>query len=247
MALQAPATTDQGNHPRPSYDIESVHIDVHDPSVRGHARARNREVADRSPGSWGKGWERSLFYGFSPEDGTVTGNNGSSSRRRRAWTRFAVLLSYGGGVIAGVIGITGLQSGFTPTLYTLGGSSLVILIVANMLAIDRFDADEDSKPLPGDVYGDREAPKPHEVDNASLDGRVPFSESKDVAKAEVDPEKKQLYERLEQLNKELQRANVKLGLGELSREGYTKIVEELKERRAKVEARLNESAVPDDL
>lgn len=176
----------------------------------------------------------------------MTGSNGSS-RRQRAWTRFATLISFGGGVIAGVIGITGLQEGFTPTLYTLAGASLVILIVANMLAMHRFGEGEESKPLPGDVYGDREAPEPHKVDNTSLNGRVPFSESKQVAKAEVDPQKKELYDRLEQLNKELQRANVKLGLGELSREGYTKIVEELKERRAKVEARLNESSVPDDL
>lgn len=176
----------------------------------------------------------------------MTGSSASTGRKRRAWTRFAILISFGGGLVAGVVGITGLQEGWSPALYTLGGASLVILLVANLLATHRWGSQETSKPLPGDVYGDRKAPKPHEVDQGSLNGRVPFSESKNVAKADLDPETQKLYKRLDQLNKELQRANVKLGLGELSREGYSKIVEELKQRRAKVEAKLNKSSVPDD-
>lgn len=177
----------------------------------------------------------------------MPGNSAAPGRKRRAWTRFAILISFGGGLVAGVVAITGLQEGWSPALYTLGGASLVILLVANLFAVRRFETEGSSKPLPGDVYGDREAPKPHEVDQGQLNGRVPFSESKSVATADADPKRAKLYERLDQLNKELQRANVKLGLGELSREGYAKIVEELKERRARVEAKLNQSSVPDDV
>lgn len=177
----------------------------------------------------------------------MTGSSASPSRSRRAWTRFAILISFGGGLVAGVVAITGLQQGWSPALYTLGGASVVILIVANLLAARRFEASEPSKPLPGDLYGDRKAPKAHEIPETSLNGRVPFSESKRVAKPDSDPRRAKLYQRLEQLNKELQRAHVKLGLGELSREGYSKIVEDLKERRASVEAKLNQSAVPDDV
>lgn len=177
----------------------------------------------------------------------MTGSKRRTGSRTRAWTRFAILISFGGGLVAGVVGITGMREGFTPALYTLGGASLVVLVVANLLATHRFDDPEESKPLPGDLYGDREPPKPHEVQQASLNGRVPFSESKRVAKEQADPRRAELYRRLDQLNKELQRANVKLGLGEISRDGYTKIVDELKERRAKVEAKLNQSQVPEDL
>lgn len=163
-----------------------------------------------------------------------------------AWTRFAILISFAGGVIGGFVGVTGMQRGWDATLFVLGGAAFVIFLVANLLASRRFDTSEESKPLPGDVYGDREKPKPHQVEQASLNGRVPFSESKEVAKTEVDSEKAKLYKRLDQLNKELQRANVKLGLGEISHEGYSRIVEDLKERRAKVEAKLNESPVGED-
>lgn len=193
------------------------------------------------------GSHHKAFLTSPSECGSVTGSSAAPGRKTRAWTRFAILISFGGGLVAGVVAITGLQEGWSPALYTLGGASLVILLVANLLATRRFEAEEPSKPLPGDLYGDRQAPEPHEVEPNELNGRVPFSESKSVTKTDADSRQAKLYKRLDQLNKELQRANVKLGLGELSREGYSKIVEELKERRARVEAKLNESTVPDDV
>lgn len=114
-----------------------------------------------------------------------------------------------------------------------------------LLASRPFGKEDSSKPLPGDVYGDREKPKPHKTEQGSLNGRVPFSESKKVTKSEKSSEEQELYQQLENLNKQLQRANVKLGLGEISREGYTKIVKELKERRARVEAKINSSGLED--
>lgn len=212
----------------------------------GGRAARFATPRKRDSGVAAQGQEHRLFLPVAPGMRDVTGSSDPSTRRRRAWTRFAIFISFGGGVVAGAVGITGMLKGWNPTLYALAGASAVILIVANLLASSRFGNEGEGKPLPGDVYGDRETPKPHEVDQGSLNGRVPFSESKNVAKAEADPQKAKLYERLDQLNKELQRANVKLGLGELSREGYSKIVEELKERRARVEAKLNQSSVPED-
>ncbi len=158
---------------------------------------------------------------------------------RRTWARFAVLISFGGGLVGGIVGSTGVQDGWQPALYILGGASVVILGVALLLSTRTASKEEKTKPLPGDVYGDREKPEPHSVDQGSLNGRVPFSESKSVAKSSKSPEQQELYDQLENLNKQLQRANVKLGLGEISREGYTKIVKELKERRARVEAEIN--------
>lgn len=176
----------------------------------------------------------------------MKGSNREPDRTQRARVRLAVLISFGGGLAAGIVGLTGYQDGFSPMLYTLAGASLVILGVAFFLAHRTLPKADASPPLPGDIYGDREAPEPHSVDPGSLNGRVPFSESKNVAKAAQDPEKAELYNRLESLNKQLQRANVKLGLGELSREGYTKIVEELKERRAEVEAKINTVAMQEE-
>ncbi len=169
----------------------------------------------------------------------MKGSNREPERTQRARVRLSVLIAFGGGLAAGIVGVTGYQEGFSPVTYSLGLASLVILGVAFFVAHKTLPKAGSTKPLPGDIYGDRKQPEPHKVDQGSLNGRVPFSESKNVRKAPENPEKAELYERLESLNKQLQRANVKLGLGELSREGYTKIVEELKERRAKVEAELN--------
>lgn len=169
----------------------------------------------------------------------MKGSNREPDRTQRARVRLALLIAFGGGLSTGIVGLTGYNDGFSPVLLSLTVASLVILGVAFFLAHKTLPKPGSSTPLPGDIYGDRKQPEPHNVDPGSLNGRVPFSESKSVSKTPQNPEKAELYKRLESLNKQLQRANVKLGLGELSREGYTKIVAELKERRAKVEAELN--------
>lgn len=137
----------------------------------------------------------------------------------------------------------GIEEGFTPMLGVIGGGSLVLVLVSNLLATRRIDeqAGEARRRLPGEKYADRDAPEPHKAPNASLEG-VPFSESKKVAQGANGSEKRvrKLSEKLEKVNKELQRANVKLGLGELSPEGYSKIVKRLKKRRAELEDELNQ-------
>jgi ABC-type phosphate transport system auxiliary subunit len=134
-----------------------------------------------------------------------------------------------------------MKQGFDPMLGVIGGGSLVLVLVSNLLATRRVDEDEvDQKRLPGEKYADREAPEPHKTAEAEIDG-VPFSESKKVAGSTNGGDKRvqKLNKQLEKVNRELQRANVKLGLGEISEDGYEKIVERLKKRRAQLEDELN--------
>lgn len=145
--------------------------------------------------------------------------------------------------MAGGVALTGFDQGFTPMLGVVGGGSLILVLVSNMLATRRIDeeAEEARRRLPGEKYADREAPEPHQAPDDSLEG-VPFSESKKVAQgANGDAERvRKLNKKLKKVNKELQRANVKLGLGELSEDGYAKIVKRLKKRRAELEDKLNQ-------
>lgn len=168
----------------------------------------------------------------------MKGSRSAPGRPSTLWPRVAVLVAFGAGGGAGYVALTGLQEGWTALLYGLGGASGVALLIAVVLPSFQRGGSEGSKPLPGDIYEDREAPEPREAEPPELDG-VPFSESKGVDASSRSGEGGELEARLEKLNKQLQRANVKLGLGELSQEGYSKIVEELKERRARVEAKLN--------
>ncbi|PSG96542.1 hypothetical protein BRD56_10265 [Thermoplasmatales archaeon SW_10_69_26] len=134
-----------------------------------------------------------------------------------------------------------MEQGFDPMLGMIGGGTLVLVIVSNMLATRRIEDDADDSPqLPGEKYADRDAPEPHQTADAELEG-VPFSESKKVTNGANGGNKRirELNEKLEKVNKELQRANVKLGLGEISEDGYERIVERLKEQRAKLENELN--------
>ncbi len=165
----------------------------------------------------------------------------SPATRRRSWVRFAIVISFGGGVIAGMVLLNGFQEGWTATQGVLGATAVVLVLVANLVAVRRFPGDDGSTPLPGEIYKDRKKPRIEDIETQDLNGRVPFSVSKRVAKKHVNPELPKLYGRLEALNKELQRANVKLGLGQISKEGYTLIVEDLKKRRAQIEARINQA------
>lgn len=152
-----------------------------------------------------------------------------------------MLLAFGAGIVTGGATLTGMQDGFDPMLGLVGGGGLLLVVVANMLATRRLELEEPESPrLPGEKYADRSKPRPHEATEASLNG-VPFSESKKVTKpsGSGNGRVQQLNLRLEKVNRELQRANVKLGLGELSEEGYSKIVERLKHRRAQLEDELN--------
>lgn len=115
-----------------------------------------------------------------------------------------------------------------------------ILWASQMVSRRAFMTPEEQIPLPGEVYGDRDHPDPMGGEGTSLDGRIPFGQGKDVVKRDLDPQVAKLQDKLKAINQQLQRANVKLGLGELSKEGYQRIVEELKERRGKVEQQLSQ-------
>lgn len=174
----------------------------------------------------------------------MAGKPEAPKRRQRAWSRVAILLAFGAGIVAGGVALTGFQEGFDPMLGVVGGGAVVLLVVSNVLATRRVSQEDERQPrLPGEVYGDRSQPQPHEAAKTSLDG-VPFSESKKVTKSPNGGNKRvrKLNKKLEKVNRELQRANVKLGLGELSEEGYNKIVDRLKEKRAKIEDELNRNA-----
>ncbi|HVL87198.1 MAG TPA: hypothetical protein VM681_04195 [Candidatus Thermoplasmatota archaeon] len=49
-----------------------------------------------------------------------------------------------------------------------------------------------------------------------------------------------IEEEIKQLNRQISRANVKLGLGELSKEGYKQYTDKLRERKALLESKLEE-------
>lgn len=165
----------------------------------------------------------------------------SPKRRERAWARVAILLAFGAGIVAGGVGLTGMEQGFDPMLGVIGGGSLVLVLVSNLLATRRVQEDEpEHRRLPGEKYADRDRPEPHKTAEDDLEG-VPFSESKKVASngKAGDERIRKLNAKLDKVNKELQRANVKLGLGEISEDGYEKIVQRLKKRRAQLEDELN--------
>lgn len=152
-----------------------------------------------------------------------------------------ILLAFGAGALAGVVGLAGLWGTFTPRLGLGAAGSLVLVIVAYVLATRRTPQPEPEPRLPGERYADREAPDPNEETEPPENGRVPIADGSGAApRAEAEDPDADLRERLERVNKELQKANVKLGLGELSEEGYAKIVERLKKRRAKLEDQLNQ-------
>lgn len=154
--------------------------------------------------------------------------------------RLGQLVAFAGGALAGFALHAALAGGWTstPVLMILVGAG--ILWVSHAVARRAFLEPEEQIPLPGEVYGDREAPDPMGIDGTSLDGRIPFSQGKNVVKRDLDPRMAELQDKLKALNQQLQRANVKLGLGELSKEGYQRIVTEIKERRAKVEQQISQ-------
>lgn len=152
-----------------------------------------------------------------------------------------MFLAFGAGVVAGGVALRGLEETFTPTHAVIGGASLALLVVANVLATRRIsEEDSESPKLPGEKYGDRSEPKPHEVVDSELEG-IPFDASKKMTNQPNGSNKRvqKLNKQLEKVNKELQRANVRLGLGELSEDGYAKIVKRLKQKRAEIEDKLN--------
>lgn len=152
-----------------------------------------------------------------------------------------MFLSFGAGIVAGGVALRGMEETFTPMHMAIGGGALAMLVVANVLATRRIGDDEDEgRQLPGEKYADREEPQPHEVVDSELEG-VPFDASKKVtSQANGSKREQKLRKQLDKVNKELQRANVRLGLGEISEEGYSKIVERLKKKRAQIEDKLNQ-------
>lgn len=152
-----------------------------------------------------------------------------------------MFLAFGAGIVAGGVALRGMEQSFTPMHLAIGGGALALLVVANVLATRRIgDTDEDSRQLPGEKYADRDEPQPHEVVDSELEG-VPFDASKKVtSQANGSKRQQKLRRQLDKVNKELQRANVRLGLGEISEDGYSKIVERLKQKRAKIEDKLNQ-------
>ncbi len=172
--------------------------------------------------------------------------DGASDKPRRWWVRLGQLVAFAGGGLAGFALYAGLAQGWgsTPILMVLVGGG--ILWVSHLVARRAFLEPEEEIPLPGEVYGDRERPDPMGTEGTSLDGRIPFSQGKGVVKRDLDPRVAELQDKLKGLNQQLQRANVKLGLGELSKEGYQRIVTQIKERRAKVEEMISQQELVSD-
>lgn len=164
-------------------------------------------------------------------------SRGLSPRKRSVQlVRGALFVGAAGGVLLGMALQAGLGNGWTAVSVGLAGGALALLGLAVLFQHLAFrDAPEDSR-LPGDIYGKgtpAKAAAPPE--RAKLGGRVPFDQGKEVATRTRDPQTAKLYKQLEALNRQLQRAAVDLGLGQLSQEGYTMIVDELKKKRATVE------------
>jgi len=170
-----------------------------------------------------------------------------------------VLIAFGGGVMAGGVLYEGLTVTFTPTLYGLGGAALVVLLSAGALST-RGGVPESEKraPLPDEVCGggqstkSAQAPEPESSDEpTSRSNRSSASSStsklaKQRSFTDGETGGSGLEAKLDEINKQLQRANVKLGLGELSEEGYERIVDELKQDRAKIEAKMDRKQRSDE-
>lgn len=156
------------------------------------------------------------------------------------WIHGALLIAFAGGALAGFVGHAGLTAGFQTASLALATTGLVLLAVASFLVRQSLPGDGDHIPLPGEVYQDAKPPNPMSNGSSDLGGRVPFRASKGVVERSSNSQADDLHKRLAALNQALQRANVKLGLGELSSEGYTRVVEEIKSKRAEVEHRLTQ-------
>ncbi len=154
--------------------------------------------------------------------------------------RLGQFIAFAGGGLTGFALYAGIADGWTSTPILMIAAGIGILWASQMVGNRAFLRPEKKIPLPGEVYGDRERPDPMGTGGTSLDGRIPFDQGDDVVKRDMDPRIAELQGKLKTLNQQLQRANVKLGLGELSNEGYQRIVQELKQRRAKVEQQLSQ-------
>lgn len=149
------------------------------------------------------------------------------------------MVSAAGGLLLGMAFQALLVEGVTGTLLALMAGGGLLFGVSFLLLSAAIGGRDVDLPLPGELYAGTQRPTMDDVRPPELMGRVPFSVGKGQARpAPRSAHAEKLHNELSEINRQLQRAAVKLGLNQLSHEGYTLIVNELKKRRARIERQI---------